>query len=67
MQEALKIDIKQILAFIVDEGITPSALSPFYAEEPAGNKGARLDAASLPLIMAVCEPSASVSARIISA
>jgi hypothetical protein len=67
MQEALKIDIKQILAFIGDERITPSALSPFYAEEPAGNKGASLDAASLPLIRAVCEPSASVSARIISA
>ncbi len=67
MQEALKVDIKQILAFIGDEGITPCALSPFYAEEPAGNKGASLDAASIPLIRAVCEPSASVSARIISA
>ncbi|HBB17850.1 MAG: hypothetical protein A3J94_03600 [Syntrophus sp. RIFOXYC2_FULL_54_9] len=67
MQEALKVDIKQILAFIGDEGITTSALSPFYADEPAGNKGARLDAASTPLIRAVCEPLASVSARIISA
>jgi hypothetical protein len=67
MQEALKIDIKKILVFISDEGITPSALSPFYAEVPAGNKGVSLDAASAPLIRAVCEPSASVIARIISA
>ena len=67
MQEALKVDIKQILAFIGAEGITPCPLSPFYAEEPAGNKEASLDAASIPLIRAVCEPSASVSARIISA
>jgi hypothetical protein len=67
MQEALNVDIKQILAFINDNGITPSALSPFYAEEPAGNKGSSLDTASTPLIRAVCEPSASVSARIISA
>jgi len=67
MQEALKVDIKQILAFIGAEGITPCPLSPFYADEPAGNKGASLDAASIPLIRAVCEPSVSVSARIISA
>ncbi|MFA5323513.1 MAG: zinc ribbon domain-containing protein [Smithella sp.] len=67
MQEALKVDIKQILALIVDEKITPCPLSPFYAEEPAGNKGTSLDAASIPLIRAVCKPSASVSARIISA
>ena len=59
MQEVLKVDIKQILAFIGNEGITPSALSPFYAEESAGNNGASLDAASAPLIRTVCEPSTS--------
>lgn len=66
MQEALKIDIKQIMQFIADEKITPSALSPFYAEEPAASPGAKLDAASIPLVRVVCNPSASVSARIIS-
>jgi hypothetical protein len=67
MQEILKIDINQVLAFAADEGITPSALSPFYAEKPSGRKGAGLDAHSLPLLRTVCEPFASVSARIISA
>lgn len=66
MQEALKIDIKQIMQFTADEKITPSALSPFYAEEPAANKDSKLDAASIPLVRIVCDPSASVCARIIS-
>ena len=66
MQEALKIDIKQIMQFIADEKITPSALSPFYAEEPVVNKGSKLDTASIPLVKVVCEPSVLVSARIIS-
>ncbi|PKN53517.1 MAG: hypothetical protein CVU55_02525 [Deltaproteobacteria bacterium HGW-Deltaproteobacteria-13] len=67
MQEALRIDIKQILGFIADEGMTPSALSPFYAEEPSVSKGSKLNAASMPLVKVVCEPAAFVSARIISA
>lgn len=66
MQEVLKIDIKQIMQFIADEKITPSVLSPFYAEEPAANKGSKLDAASISLVRIVCDPSASVCARIIS-
>lgn len=66
MPEALKIDIKQIMQFIADEKITPSALSPFYAEEPAGHKGPKLDTASIPLVKIVCDPSVSVSAKIIS-
>ncbi len=66
MQEALKIDIKQIMQFIADEKITPSALSPFYAEEPAANKGSKLDTASIPLVKIVCETTVSVSARILS-
>jgi hypothetical protein len=66
MQEALKINIKQIMQFIADEKTTPSALSPFYAEEPAANKDSKLDAASIPLVRIVCDPSVSVSARIIS-
>lgn len=66
MQEALKIDIKQIMQFVADEKITPSALSPFYAEEPAANQVSKLDAAFIPLVKTVCDPSASVSARIIS-
>jgi hypothetical protein len=66
MQEALKIDIKHIMQFIADENITPSVLSPFYAEEPAADKDSKLDAASISLVRIVCDPSASVSARIIS-
>ncbi|MDI6742669.1 MAG: zinc-ribbon domain-containing protein [Smithella sp.] len=66
IQEALKIDIIQIMQFIADEKISASALSPFYAEEPAASPGAKLDAASIPLVRVVCNPSASVSARIIS-
>lgn len=66
MQEALKIDIKQIMQFIADEKISPSALSPFYAEEPAENGSFKIDAATVPLVKVVCDPSASVSARIIS-
>lgn len=65
--EALKVDIKEILALIGDEEIMPSALSPFYAEEPAGNRGSKLDAGSMPLVRVVCDPAASVSVRIISA
>ncbi|MBI5894883.1 MAG: hypothetical protein HZB24_02325 [Desulfobacterales bacterium] len=67
LQQSLRVDSKQILAFLADEGITPSALSPFYAAEPAGNRGARFDAGLAPLIRAVCQPSAAVSARIVSA
>ncbi|MRR15541.1 MAG: hypothetical protein EG826_03675 [Deltaproteobacteria bacterium] len=67
MREALKVDMKEILAWIGDEGITPSALSPFYAEEPAGNRGAKLEAGAMPLVRVVCDPAASVSARILSA
>ncbi len=66
MQEALKIDIRQIMQFIADEKITPSALSPFYAEEPSTNKASKLDAASIPVVRVVCDPTASVSAKIIS-
>ncbi|MBN1363698.1 MAG: zinc ribbon domain-containing protein [Syntrophaceae bacterium] len=66
MQEALKIDLKQIMQFIADERITPSVLSPFYAEEPATNKGSKLDPASIPLVNVVCEPLALVNARVIS-
>ncbi len=66
MQEALKIDIKQIMQFIADEKIMPSVLSPFYAEEPVVHKGSKLDTASISLVKVVCEPSVSVSARIIS-
>lgn len=66
MQEALKIDIKQIMQFIADEKITPSALSPFYAEDPAANGISKIDAAAVPMVRVVCDPSASVSARIIS-
>lgn len=66
MQEALKIDIQQIMQFIVEERITPSALSPFYAEEPSAHNESKLDAVSIPLVNVVCEPLASVNARIIS-
>jgi hypothetical protein len=67
MHDSLKIDMPQILAFLEDEAITPSALSPFYAAEPAAGKGGRFDAGLAPLIRAVCLPSACVSARILSA
>lgn len=66
MQETLKIDIKQIMQFIAEEKITPSALSPFYAEEPAAHAGGKLDAETIPLVRVVCNPSALVSARILS-
>jgi len=66
MPEALKIDIKQIMQFIADEKITPSVLSPFYAEEPVVHKGSKLDTASIHLVKVVCDSSVSVSAKIIS-
>ncbi len=66
MQEALKMDIKHIMQLIADEKITPSALSPFYAEEPWTNKVSKLDSASIPVVKVVCDPAVSVSARIIS-
>lgn len=66
MQEALRIDIKQIMQFIADEKITLSALSPFYAEEPSTHKVSKLDVASIPAVKVICDPTASVSARIIS-
>lgn len=67
MHEALKIDLKQILGFIATEGITPSSLSPFYSEEPSVNKAPKLAAESIPLVRVVCDPAASVNARIVSA
>jgi len=66
MQEALRMDIKQIMGCIADEGLIPSALSPFYAEEPAADKSSKPEAASIPLLSVVCEPSASISAKVIS-
>ncbi len=67
MQEALKINIQQIMGFIKETGLKPSALSPFYSEKPAVNEDLKLNSAFIPLVKVVCEPSAMVSGRIISA
>ncbi|MBN1472165.1 MAG: zinc ribbon domain-containing protein [Syntrophaceae bacterium] len=67
MQEALKINIQQIMGFIKETGLMPSALSPFYSEKPAANQDSKLNSAYIPLVKVVCEPSAVISGRVISA
>jgi hypothetical protein len=66
MSEALKLDARQIRAFLSLEAVTPNALSPFYALEPAPGPGAAFDAGMAPLVRAVCQPAAAVSARVVS-